>query len=322
MEIRVGDTFVEGTTKADANGCHHCVYLNGLSMDSASLGYFVRVTAVNAMGSSATSNAIQTQPAQLPGPLSVGLSVVSSDSLMVTYSPPSSDGGNTIKSALIELDTSETFSTASQYPIGAEVLSQSPPYESVIGTLTPGATYYARVAFVNDVPSQLTEEALALTLVTIQIGETSSPSSVLLENQPPLAPKALDVEVLDATVLRLKIEAPIRDGGVGITKYRIEWDTTSTFDSDAAKPLCSVDASIWLESQIVYVFSEVYFYDIGAYSETHALTGTACPSLVAGEPYYFRVKAFNGVGVDGFGPLITEACAQVAGTANRKLLPQ
>jgi hypothetical protein len=137
-------------------------------------------------------------------------------------------------------------------------------YEYIIPNLIQGTPYMCRITASNS-------EGYGA-------HATSTPFVQVPKQRPPV-PKKADLIVLTDTMLKIVIHKPVTNGGAIITKYLIEWDTSSTFNNV-------------LTSGYRYVMSDLtmgtpYYYNV--------------PNLVAGTKYYFRVSAYND---QGYGPTL------------------
>ena len=112
----------------------------------------------------------------------------------------------------------------------------STPHSYLITSLTPGVEYYVRTAAMN-------------TLGYGQIRE-ATPGSMVPPKQPPSGPTNPYHEgglpllrVASGTSLVVHYGAPDFTGGDAITKYKIEWDYLSSFDSAGAYFLLALTLS-------------------------------------------------------------------------------
>ncbi|KAF4031961.1 hypothetical protein GN244_ATG16172 [Phytophthora infestans] len=98
------------------------------------------------------------------------------------------------------------------------------PYEYIIKGLTPGNTYYARVAAYNALgygPRRVT----APRSLSVPFEPPSAPRSPFNMLAPPI------LTLAGPTSLMVSYAAPKFTGGAPVTGYVIEWDTSSEFDS-------------------------------------------------------------------------------------------
>jgi len=87
----------------------------------------------------------------------------------------------------------------------------------MIQQLEPGTVYSVLVAATNDRGTGPFQR--------------SSPRSAAPLVQSPDSPQNVELFVASSTALRVLFEAPVSDGGIEVTSYVIEWDTSSTFMS-------------------------------------------------------------------------------------------
>lgn len=140
-----------------------------------------------------------------PGATSVGL----------TWAAPSSDGGSAVLGYRLEYDDNAGFSSPTVVDLGA-VLS------TTVTGLTPGVTYYFRIAAKNAVTEAATTWSVYSATASAFLGSVpGAPTSV----------------VATAALGRVGVTwaAPASDGGVAITGYRVEWSTSAGFASVESK---------------------------------------------------------------------------------------
>ena len=141
-----------------------------------------------------------------------------------------------------------------------------PVYGYVLTDLTPGQEYYIRVSAQNGLGYSQPQISL--------------PSGLKAPRQKPDVPTNVQLVVNSGTSLKLLWNFPESSGGETITKYKVEWDTRSTFDSTNGAPLGShhkilTDPDTECRSvPCSYVIS----------------------SLSKGTSYYTRVYAYNSYG--------------------------
>lgn len=107
-----------------------------------------------------------------------------------------------------------------------------PILHAKLSTPRSGIPYYVRSAAINE--------------VGVGTFRTSQPSSLQPAAQTPAAPKHATVAPVSDTEMSVQWEAPQYNGGETISRYYLEWDTRTTFDSAIdGKPFGSivVDAS-------------------------------------------------------------------------------
>merc|ERR1711871_1201522 len=103
------------------------------------------------------------------------------------------------------------------------------------------------------------------------------------KDQVPGAPVKVEMSLLSGTSLRLLIAQPTNTGGQSITKFKIEWDTSSLFN--VCGVICSKEVSIGSMGSLRASLGSKLIYDI-----TNLQTGTI---------YYARVSAYSSVGYGG-----------------------
>jgi hypothetical protein len=130
------------------------------------------------------------------------------------------------------------------------------------GGLVKGTDYYTRVSAVNGEGYSLTQSASTV----------ATPSVV------PGAPTGVTVKVNSATELLVNFSPPSDNGGDAITKYLIEWDTSSAFTSPQSEELTHLAAGASPFKKIsslttgTYYFIRVSAYNVNGYGATQATT--------------------------------------------------
>jgi hypothetical protein len=242
--------------------------------------YWARVFAVNALGmSNAQVSATSEKPMVVPGsPTAVTLEVVSDTKLRVNFSPPSSDGGDSIVSYKIEYSTSSSFASASEEYF--TTLSGGAPFSRTISGLTTGSYYYVRVGACN---SRGCSTATA-----------STPSS-LNPQRAPDGPVNVLLRTTSHSMVSVSFEAGY-DGGDAIQTYRVEWDTASGFNSGSPSPhkgFVDLDASLYSSYTVQYLTTNQQYYvrvmagNSAGYSvATNASPASSAPSVqIPGKPH-------------------------------------
>ncbi|MGZ4442053.1 MAG: fibronectin type III domain-containing protein [Nocardioidaceae bacterium] len=170
--------------------------------------YYYTVAAVNSVGTSPRSNEASATPravqATVPSaPLGVA-AAPGSQSMTVTWSAPSSDGGSPVTGYNVYRGTTA----------GGE--APTPVASNVTGTrftdsgLTNGTTYYYKVAAVN----------------AVGVGAQSAEASAAPRASAPSAPRTLVASGGNGSVA-LSWATPTSDGGAGITGYNVYRGTTA-----------------------------------------------------------------------------------------------
>merc|ERR1711959_32005 len=208
-----------GETYASCTGTRALPTLGGLIKGQL---YYIRVFSYNNIGYSAPQMALHPQkPMVIPGgPTGVTLEVVSSYQLKVIFSPPDDDGGDTVVKYEVQWSLDVNFPANKTSSKIVDQLSAGAPYFYTIGSLTQklimGKFYYVRVRGAN---SQGFGPPVR-----------SSPNS-LNPSQPPDPPTLVNLGSTSPSMLTVTFHEPLSDGGDTITKYRIDWDKSPTFNS-------------------------------------------------------------------------------------------
>ncbi|RLN26488.1 hypothetical protein BBJ28_00010414, partial [Nothophytophthora sp. Chile5] len=179
--------------------------------------YNVRVSAYNVVGFGQPAVAPAPQkPMVVPGlPTAVTLAVLSVSELVVLFSPPDDDGGDTVTGYEVQWAIDAAFTTPSSN-IVLMLTGVSAPYRRVISSLTKGMRYYVRLRASN---SQGFGQF-----------QLSSPTA-LQPYTTPSAPTQVALGVTSATMLTVRWAPPSDDGGDAISGYVVQWDVAAGFDS-------------------------------------------------------------------------------------------
>jgi hypothetical protein len=222
--------------------------------------YYVRAFSYNTLGYSLATHAASTQkPMKAPtGPTAVTLSVVSGTALRIIWSPPVDNGGDTITSYVVEWDTLSNFSSTSKTSHTVLYLAGGAPFVYTMTGLTMGQVYYVRVKAAN-------AEGFG--------ASTASTPTSEHPRQLPTAPTNVQVAVTSGSKLTVSFAAPASNGGDTITKYKIEWDKSTSFSSLLALPHRG-EIEVFATQNMTYTIN----------------------SLSTGSVYYVRVSAANIVG--------------------------
>jgi hypothetical protein len=247
--------------------------------------YFTRVVAYNALGYGPAAKVANAQApiVQPAAPTGASLSFISASSLRVQFYPPTDDGGASVDEYLVEWDISAQFNSnkTNNGPLGSHrvlYLDGGSPFIYTISGLSAGTRYYCRVKAHNSQGYGAS-------------GATSPASEY--PRTTPSAPTNVLLGTTAGTKLTVKFSAPSNTGGDAVTKYRVDWDTTSTFTSLQAQPHKGS--------------TEVN----GADASSLTLSG-----LTLGQVYYVRVAASNSVGygpVQSASPSFAQTALQVPG---------
>ncbi|ETI56107.1 hypothetical protein F442_01220, partial [Phytophthora nicotianae P10297] len=179
--------------------------------------YNIRVSAYNEVGFGKPAVAPNPQkPMVVPGPpTAVTLAVYSVSELVLLFSPPDDNGGDTVTAYEIQYSLDSNFGTSSSEVV-AIITGMSAPYRRVISTLTKGTPYFFRIRARN---SQ---------------GYGQFQRSVPPKMQPyttPSAPTQVVLGITSSTMLTVRWAPPSDDGGDTISAYVVQWDVAAGFDS-------------------------------------------------------------------------------------------
>ncbi|POM78768.1 Hypothetical protein PHPALM_3665, partial [Phytophthora palmivora] len=251
--------------------------INGLATGKK---YAIRVRAHNSEGygyAGMISPSFQTPRTTASAPQAIQLIALSSRLLKLQWSVPASDGGATISSYQVQWDTSVEFANPTKGNLVVVPTDKAPFYFNI--PVAPGAKYYVRVFAVNE----RGDGAFGVPY----------PISITPTDSVPGRPEDATATVLssDAILVEWKTSSTEKeyyggDGGLPITQYMIEWDSSPGFDSPPAFGL--VDGT-------------KRSYIIGG---DDATTGVRSDVLIPGLTYNIRVTEFNGKGAGAPRPTI------------------
>ena len=179
--------------------------------------YSAQVSALNEMGLSKPHSAIPDKlapPKQKPSePLDTALSLLSGSALLLSFSDPESNGGDTITKFKVEWDFSDSFNSMNESPAGSYTkfpeasLYGCHPCTHIISGLETGKNVFARVYAYNS------------------FGFSSQPGV-----SKPLSPKTQAAPPTDVTIvpqssssLLVSFSNPMNNGGQQISMFKIEW---------------------------------------------------------------------------------------------------
>lgn len=246
--------------------------------------YGVRVRAYNQEGYGGAqyiSPAYQVPRTTPSPPNNVKLVVLSSRLIKVRWSEPDSDGGSAIASYLVQWDTSSSFASAASpnYDLQRTLNIESGatgPFFVNIPALTR-TSYFVRVFAVNDQGASDASRPSPLLVIPFDQtpGKTEAATATVLSSY------AILVEWEGSSVEKTYFGG---DGGLSITQYMVEWDSSSTFDSPAAFGL---------------VRGSERSYVIGG---DDPLTGVRSDVLTPETVYFIRITAFNAKGAGSPSP--------------------
>ena len=195
------------------------------------------------------------------GPTSVKLNVLSDTELQVSFQPPAVMSKPSVSSYRIEYSTTSDFITERKSVSLTDSILVG-PFLKRLTMLKTGVQYYVRVSACNSFGCGLPT--------------TSSPSS-LKPCRTSSAPRNVQLAVTSDTMLTVSFDSPLDNGGDDISKYRIEWDVSSNFNSINSLPVKG-------------------FQDIDT-SEGSSTMYYTITSLSASKSYYVRVAAINSAGL-------------------------
>jgi len=139
-------------------------------------------------------------------------------------------------------------------------------FSNTITGLTAGQLYYARVSAKNE--------------LGFSVPQTSLPLSLAPPAQKPSEPLSSSLLVSSGQSLKMLWKAPDSNGGETVTKYKVEWDTSTSFDSSSGSPMGS--HTKLLSTPATDCITDACYYVIGG--------------LTKGTSYYVRVYAYNSYG--------------------------
>jgi len=277
---------VKGETYTNCVGTHQVPKDKALANGQY---YYARVFAYNEIGYSLPQiSASAEKPHVVPGlPTSVILSVVSDTELNVSFNPPADDGGDTITSYQVDYSINSNFDNYQS----VFVRTGNAPFSKTISGLSTGIPVYVRVSAAN---SQ-------------GYGDTTpSIPPYLNPYQPSDAPSNVILRATSDSLLTVAFSAPLNNGGDSIVSYRVEWDTTPTFNGGMGVPhkgFVILDATQYSSYTIQYLLKgRVYYVRVFAINSagpgTPALSSPSslAPSLqVPGKPH--TISALTGLNV-------------------------
>lgn len=167
-------------------------------------------------------------------------------SVLLSWLAPTTDGESAVTGYRIEYDDNAGFTSPSVVDVGT-VLS------TVIAGLTPGLTYYFRVAAKNAVTAAASTWSVYSPTASAFLGSEPDPPTGL-------------AATAGLGLVSLTWAAPVDDGGVDVSGYRVEWSTSPSFTSPTSRT-------------------------VGGTTLAATITGLAPATL-----YYFRVFAINSIG--------------------------
>jgi len=272
--------------------------------------YFVRVSAKNSQdyGAAAISTPASLQPYEASSaPTGVYLRQTSNSMLTVSFFEPLDNGGDEVKSYIVEWDTSSGFNGVVTKPHKDSVELDATEYNSyTIPYLTEGTSYYVRVFAVNSAGESVPAASSPTHLAPVAkvpgkphtitaVGGVSSGTIVVTWQRPRIPwheiPCSGTLELPDDCPTAIGGGLPVSNGGADISSYLIEYNDKKDFTGK----------------------------DKGKHS-TAASTFTI-QDLTPGRQYYMRVLAVNENGPGNFcsntdpNCLITSAATVITATA-------
>jgi hypothetical protein len=256
--------------------------------------YYVRVRAKNSQGYgiSQKSTPSSLNPHQKPSPpTNVKLGITSDTMLTVGWSPPVSNGGDSVTKYRIEWDTKPSFASPSSPPHKGYVDVASYVTSHTIQLLSSTKTYYVRVFALNRSGSssqQLSTPSLAIPSLqvpgrphSLQATPGISPGFIEVSWQRPRIPAHSIPCSNDVGNLVKDCPAPFggsvpaSDGGDDIVEYELEFNERADF--------------------------------LGSDGGRQTFTGTAAviKNLYSERTYFIRVLARNPVGSGKYGDVVT-----------------
>lgn len=164
--------------------------------------------------------------AQSPtAPRTPAVSATAAGEATLTWSTPSSNGEADINGYRIEYATNSSFT-------GASVINHGTSTSRVITGLTPGETYYFRVAAKNAVTDAGSTWSVWSSTVSTLLGTVpDAPTGLALVDGP--------------ASIHATWSAPASDGGLPITSYLLEWALDSGFTSGLQSVSLAATARAW-----------------------------------------------------------------------------
>jgi hypothetical protein len=214
------------------NGTDYTQYANPPSTtETVAIAYnggqtiYIRVSAVNAIGEGSQSDAATgTLSDSAPGtPGSVSLAVSGPLELSLSWSAPTSDGGEAITGYLI---------TYTKPPSASEFTTTAEPWETSYTFTDPSGTQYsATVAATN----------------SIGTGGASSPVTATVTDVPG-SPSWMSSSASSGTqgAIDISFIAPGSDGGSAITQYEVEYDTSDSFYTAQSATFTDISGTLTL----------------------------------------------------------------------------
>ena len=237
---------------------------------SAATAYMYRVSAINAVGTSAASSTVtaSTLAAMAPGaPTGLTATAVSGSQIDLSWAAPTNTGGSAITGYLVE----RAFNNDANYLESASRMITGNVTSYSYSPLSDDSTHFFRVSAMNVAGTSPVSLAASATTFTF-----------------PDAPINLTATVVGQTQISLSWTAPVNNGGSAITGYRIQLSTTSANSgfSDLVADTTSTTGTATTYNHINRTAGTTYHYRVSAISTvgvgSFSSTATAT-TAVAGE---------------------------------------
>ena len=271
-----------------AGGAPFYKTIEGLSPGT---NYYVRVSAVNAMGQGPwqSSTPPSLNPHRTPDPpRSIVLASTSETMITVGWSPPMSDGGDPITKYRIEWDEREDFISYAMPPNKGYRDIDASNESFTIGLLNKRKTYYVRVGAINS--------------AGVGMSRTSNPSNVTPANQvpgKPYSPTATSGSLVGS--IHVSWLHPV------IPHHSIPCSGTENDPAPCPTPygsnLPAANGGSAVQEYEVELNQEEGFHH-GSIRKTTSQLATTVEGLIPGRIYYVRVLARNKMGSGAYSPTV------------------
>jgi len=256
--------------------CDECIIIGGLeSWTSNSL----KLSALNYYGKSEEAQ-LYGVPKSIPLPPKIEKIVpLSGTQLKVYFSPPESTGNLDITGYIIQWDDKSDFSNAVLGNCTTKGYgscprnSDSKSYE--IENLITNTSYYVRVTARNSI--SLISTSLD---PSVDSNNWSQTDKEIPFNQRPTEPISVETILSGKDSVQVIVTEPLYDGGIAITGYLFEWDSSDDFNSpNYRNQTVSMSALRMLQDN-------KYIWEIS--------------NLKTSQSYYVRVSAINSIGASPY----------------------
>jgi titin len=199
------------------------IIIDGLNND---LAYTVYLKAVNAIGNSIASNSIPMSTVTVPGAPTILLATVADSSTIVSFTAPTSSGGNAITDYLYSTDNGTSYISADKTttPI-------------TITDLTNGDDYTIKLKAVNDIGAGPASDSVTVSPATTPVAPTIY-----------LVGGSQQITVYITT----NYDESENNGGRAITKYEYSTDDGLSYESDTVSPTATTIIITGLETGNTY----------------------------------------------------------------------